>query len=110
MNKPSLSEYCLILEGTYYTEEEAEKALREPFIEEWIEETGNFRIHNFDEIEVCGGIALGWLIIEMVDDDLFEITCRRADKILTQDKAKIIAGIITRHGMFDDVHVEPKQS
>lgn len=109
MNKQLPSEYCLIVEGNYYTQAEAEKALRDPFIEEWIEETGNFRIHNFDEIEVAAGIALGWLEVSMVDDEIFEITCKRADKPLTQDKAKIIAEALRRQDMFDDVRVELKE-
>jgi hypothetical protein len=109
MNKQLPSEYCLIVEGNYFTPAEAEKALREPFIEEWIEETGNFRIHNFDEIEVAAGIALGWLEVRMVDDEIFEITCKRADKPLTQDKAKIIAEALRRQDMFDEVRVELKE-
>lgn len=100
-------EYCLIVEGSYYTESEAEKALRDPFIEDWVEETGNFRIHNFDEIEAGGGIALGWLAVKMIDDEIFEVTCKRADKPLTQDKAKLIAEAVRRQGMFDEVSVEP---
>lgn len=110
MNKQQPREYCLIVEGNYYDEAEAEQALRDPFIEEWIEETGNFRIHNFDEIEVGGGIALGWLAVKMIDDEVFEISCKRADKLLTQDKAKIIAEALRRQDMFDDVRVELKEN
>ena len=43
-------EYCLIVEGAYLSDSEAEHALRDPFIEDWVEQTGRFRIHNMDEI------------------------------------------------------------
>ncbi|MFN3329951.1 MAG: hypothetical protein ACK419_03385, partial [Pyrinomonadaceae bacterium] len=67
--------YCLIVEGSYLDASEAEQALRDPFIEEWVEETGNFKIDNFDEILVVQGISLGDLEIEMIDDEVFRITC-----------------------------------
>lgn len=109
MNKQSPREYCLIVEGNYYDVSEAEHALRDPFIEEWVEEVGNFRIHNFDEIEVGGGIALGWLEVKMLDDEVFEISCNRADKPLSEQKAKIIAEALRRHDMFDEITVEPRE-
>ena len=106
MNKNAAREYCLIVEGNYNTETEVEKALREPFIEEWVEETGNFRIHNFDEIEVAPGIALGWLMVKMIDDEVFEITCKRHDKPLSEQKARHIAEALQRQAMFDAIEVE----
>ena len=36
-------EYCLIVEGAYLTESEAEHALRDPFIEDWVEQHGTLR-------------------------------------------------------------------
>src|SRR5688500_12023161 len=44
-------EYCLIVEGAYLSESEAEHALRDPFIEDWVEQTGRFRLHNMNEIQ-----------------------------------------------------------
>ena len=108
MNKQQSREYCLIVEGRYFTESEAEHALRDPFIEDWVEETGNFRIHNFDNIEVGGGIALGWLAVKLVDDEIFEITCNRQDKPLTEHKAKLIAEALRRQDMFDEIAVEQR--
>ena len=102
-------EYCLIVEGNFFTESEAEHALRDPFIEDWVEETGNFRIHNFDNIEVGAGIALGWLAVKMIDDEIFEISCLRPDKPLTEQKAKIIAENLRRQGMFDEVNIEARE-
>ena len=101
-------EHCLIVEGNFFTESEAEHALRDPFIEEWVEETGNFRIHNFDNIEVGAGIALGWLTVKMIDDEIFEISCSRPDKPLTEQKAKIIAENLRRQGMFDEINIAAK--
>src|SRR4028119_1457969 len=102
------SEYRLIVEGSYLDESEAEHALRDPFIEEWVEETGNFRIHNFDDIEVAAGIALGWLGVRMIDDEIFEIYCKRSDRPLSEQKAKLIAEALRRQDMFDEIRVEPK--
>jgi hypothetical protein len=108
MNNQRLSEYRLIVEGNYFDESEAEHALRDPFIEEWVEETGNFRIHNFDDIEVAAGIALGWLGVRMIDDEIFEIYCKRSDRPLSEQKAKLIAEALRRQDMFDEIRVEPK--
>ena len=53
-------EYCLIVEGAYLTEGEAEHALRDPFIEDWVEQTGHFKIHNMDDIQVTPGCDAGF--------------------------------------------------
>lgn len=101
------SEYCLIVEGSYLDENEAEHALRDPFIEEWVEQTGKFRIHNFDDIEVAGGISLGDLQLAMIDDETFEITCQHTGRPLTEKRAMQIAESLRRQAMFDEVRVEP---
>jgi hypothetical protein len=108
MKNQSEREYCLIVEGNYFDESEAEHALRDPFIEEWVEQTGKFRIHNFDDIEVAGGIALGWLKISMIDDELFEIVCNKPDRMLSEHKAKLIAEALRRQDMFDSITVEER--
>ncbi|MGI8468221.1 MAG: hypothetical protein ACR2N3_07195 [Pyrinomonadaceae bacterium] len=100
-------EYCLIVEGNYLDENEAEHALRDPFIEEWVEQTGKFRIHNFDDIEVTGGISLGDLVVTMIDDGVFEITSNRAGRPLTEQKAKILTENLRRQAMFDEITVKP---
>lgn len=109
MNTESPTEYCLIVEGNYFTEAEVEKALREPFIEDWIEETGNLRIPNFDTIEVAAGIALGWLKVKMRDDDCFEIVCGKTNAALSEHKAKLIAEAVRKQNMFDDVRIEQRR-
>jgi hypothetical protein len=103
------SEYCLIVEGNYFDESEVEQALRDPFIEEYVEQTGNFRIHNFDDIEVAGGISLGDLMVAMREDEVFEISCRQkiAGRILNEHKAKMLAEAVRRQDMFDEVRIEP---
>ncbi|MGI9036517.1 MAG: hypothetical protein ACR2GD_10825 [Pyrinomonadaceae bacterium] len=100
-------EYCLIVEGNYLDETEAEHALRDPFIEEWVEQTGRFRIHNFDDIEVTGGVSLGDLVITMIEDEMFEITCSRAGRTLTEQKAHVLAENLRRQAMFDEIAVKP---
>lgn len=100
-------EYCLIVEGSYLDESEAEHALRDPFIEEWVEQTGKFRIHNFDDIEVTGGISLGDLVVTMVDDEIFEISSNRVGRPLTEQKANTLAENLRRQAMFDEIAVKP---
>ncbi len=100
-------EYCVVVEGNYFDESEAEHALRDPFIEEWVEQTGKFRIHNFDDIEVVNGISLGDLAIAMIEEEVFRISCDHSGRHLTEDKAKKLADSVRRQAMFDDVRVEP---
>jgi hypothetical protein len=102
-------EYCLIVEGAYLTESEAEHALRDPFIEDWVEETGRFRIHNMGDIEVAPGVALGSLGVVMLDDRLFEIASTDPEHPLTEHKARGIAEALRRQDMFDEISVVPRE-
>ena len=103
-----MREYCLIVEGTYLSESEAEHALRDPFLEDWVEQTGNFRIHNMDEIQIAPGVKLGSLGVVMLDDRVFEIASTDPAYPLTEHKAKGVAEALRRQDMFDDVSVEPR--
>ena len=109
MKTNSGREYCLIVEGPYLTESEAEHALRDPFIEDWVEQTGRFRIHNLKEIEVVPGVSLGMLGVRLLDDELFEIASLDPEHPLTEHKSKGVAEALNRHGMFDEVSVEPRE-
>jgi hypothetical protein len=102
-------EYCLIVEGAYLAESEAEHALRDPFIEDWVEETGRYRIHNLGDIEVTPGVALGSLGIRLLDERLFEIASTDPEHPLTEHKAKGVADALRRYDMFDDIQVEPRE-
>ena len=102
-------EYCLIVEGAYLTEAEAEHALRDPFIEDWVEQTGRFRIHNMGDIEVAPGVALGALGVVMLDDEVFEIASVDPEHPLTEHKAKGVAEALKRQAMFDEISVEPRE-
>ena len=108
MEKSRTKEYCLIVEGAYLTESEAEHALRDPFIEDWVEQTGRFRIHNLNEMEIVPGVVLGALGVVMIDDELFEIASSDPEHPLTEHKAKGVAQALQRQGMFDEVSVEPR--
>lgn len=101
-------EYCLIAEGAYLSVSEAEHALRDPFIEDWVEETGRFRIHNLHEMEIVPGVVLGALGVEMIDDEVFEIASNDPERPLTEHKARGVAEAVRRHGMFDEITVEPR--
>jgi hypothetical protein len=103
------AEYCLIVEGNYFDESEAEHALRDPFIEEFVEQSDNFRLHNFDDIEVACGISLGELMVSMIDDEMFKVSCQSSHYPLTEHKAKLLAEAVRRQDMFDEVRVEPLQ-
>ncbi|HYO92001.1 MAG TPA: hypothetical protein VEQ40_10205 [Pyrinomonadaceae bacterium] len=102
-------EYCLIVEGAYLTESEAEHALRDPFIEDWVEQTGRFRIHNMGDIEVAPGVALAILGVRQLDDRLFEIASHDPERPLTEQRARGVADALRRQDMFDEVSVEPRE-
>lgn len=102
-------EYCLIVEGAYLTESEAEHALRDPFIEDWVEQTGRFRIHNMGDIEVTPGVALGMLGVRQLDDRLFEIASTDPEHPLNLHRARGVAEALRRQDMFDEVTVEVRE-
>jgi hypothetical protein len=102
-------EYCLIVEGAYLSESEAEHALRDPFLEDWVEQTGNFRIHNMDEIQIAPGVKLGSLGVVMLDERVFEIASTDPAHPLTEHTAKGVAEALRRQDMFDEVDVEPRE-
>lgn len=109
MKTDRVREYCLIVEGAYLSEADAEHALRDPFIEDWVEQTGRFRIHNLGEIEVTPGVALGRLGVRMLDERLFEIASTDPERPLTEHKARGVAEALKRQDMFDEVSVEPRE-
>src|SRR3989454_6955882 len=104
----NVREYCLIVEGSYLSESEAEHALRDPFIEDWVEQTGHFKIHNMDEIQITAGVTLGSLGVVMLDERLFEIASADAEHPLSELKAKGVAEALRRQDMFDEVDVKPR--
>jgi hypothetical protein len=110
MKAKSQVEYCLIVEGAYLTVNEAEHALRDPFIEDWVEQTGRFRIHNLHEMLIVPGVTLGQLGVEMLDERLFEIACTDPEHPLTEHKARGIAEALKRQDMFDEISVEPRDA
>ena len=97
------------MEGAYLTESEAEHALRDPFIEDWVEQHGHFKIHNMDDIQITTGVTLGSLSVVMIDERVFEIASVDADHPLTEHKAKGVAEALRRQDMFDEINVEPRQ-
>ena len=108
MKGQNSGEYCLIVEGSYLNESEAVHALRDPFIEDWVEETGRFRVHNLNEMVVVPGVTLGQLGIEMIEDGVFEIASLDAEHPLTERKAEGVAEALRRQDMFDEISVEPR--
>ncbi len=107
MNDTKATEFCLIVEGSYFTVEEAKHALCDPFIEDFVEQTGRFRIQNFEDIQVVTGISLGDLEIGEIDDGVYEISCRTSPLILNRRKADLLAETLRRQAMFDEISIEP---
>ena len=101
------TEFRLIVEGNYTSIEDAKHALFDPFIEDFVEETGKFRAHNFDNIQATSGIPLNELEIAMLDECVFEISTRTSPLILNRRKAELLAETLRRQAMFDEVRVEP---
>jgi len=110
MKKPAISEYCLLVEGSYADEPEALHALRDPFIEDLVERTGRFRIHQLNEMEVVPGVVLGLLGVTMLERGLFEVASIDPEKPLTERKARGVAEALGRWGMFDEISVEPRET
>ena len=108
MAEKKVREYCLIVEGAYLNEGEAEHALRDPFIEDWVEQTGSFKIHNIDDIQAAPGVTLGSLGVVEVDERLFEIASVDPEHPLTEHKAKGVAEALRRQDMFDEINVQPR--
>lgn len=108
MKEQNPGEYCLILEGSYLSVSEAEHALRDPFIEDWVEQTGRFRIHNLNEMMIVPGVPLGQLGLEMLDDGVFRLYSLDPKHPLTEHKAKGVAGALELQDMFDEISVEPR--
>jgi len=101
-------EYCLIVEGAYLTEGEAEHALRDPFIEDWVEQNGHFKIHNMNDIEVTPSVTLGSLGVVMLAERVFEIASVDPGHPLTEHQAKGVAEALRQQDMFDEIDVEPR--
>ncbi|MDQ2747271.1 MAG: hypothetical protein M3T96_08435 [Acidobacteriota bacterium] len=107
MESKKSTEFSLIAEGNYDNIEEAKHALQDPFIEDYVEQTGKFRIQNFEGIQAVSGIPLGELEIAMLDDETFEISCRSSPLILNRRRAELLAETLRRQAMFDEIAVEP---
>ena len=102
-------EYSLICEGPFADLNEARHALQEPFIENFVEETGKFRFHNVENIRVSGQIMLGDLSIGQLGDGVFEVSCRDSPLILKRHLAEDLAEALRRQAIFDDLSVVPME-
>lgn len=110
MKRTTQIEYCLIVGGDYADESEALHALRDPFIEDWVERTGRFRVHNLDEMEITPGVKLGRLGVRPLGEGVFEIASADPEHPLTEHKARGAAEAIRRQDMFERVEVGPRDA
>ena len=108
MKEQHPGEYCLMLEGSYLNVSEAEHALRDPFIEDWVEQTGRFRIHNLNEMMIVPGVPLGQLGVEMLEDRVFQLYSLDPKHPLTERKAEGVADALRLQDMFEEIAVEPR--
>lgn len=101
------TEFVLIAKGFYKSADEAFNALCEPFIEDFVEETGSFRTHNYEDISPVGGVSLNDLEIVVLDDGVFEISLRSSQKVLNRQKAEKLAENLERQLIFDSINIKP---
>lgn len=100
-------EFRLIATGNFADINEAKHALQDPFIEDFVEETGKFTFNNLEDIRVTNRISLSDLEIAELEDGVYEITCPNAQVLLNQPKAEKLAETIQKQAMFDEVRIEP---
>jgi hypothetical protein len=106
MKKRQDQAFGLLVTGSYANQNEAEHALRDPFLEDWVERTGRFRVHQLDSLSVAPGVALGQLSIEPVGEGEFLITSNDPDHPLTARKAAAVAEALRFQDMFDSIELE----
>ena len=99
MKGQNSGEYCLIVEGSYLNVSEAEHALRDPFIEDWVEQTGRFRVHNLNEMVIVPGVTLGQLAVEVIEEGVFRVASLDPEHPLTWRKAEGVAEALRRQDM-----------
>lgn len=100
-------EFRLIATGNFADINEAKHALQDPFIEDFVEETGKFSFNNFEDIRVTNRISLSDLEIAELEAGVYEITCPNAQVLLNRPKAEKLAETLQRQAMFDEISVEP---
>lgn len=110
MKRRKEAAFGLLVTGNYANQNEAEHALRDPFIEDWVERTGRFRIHQLDSMTVAPGVALGQLSIEPIGKNEFLIQSSDPDHPLTARKATAVAESLRFQAMFDSIEIEPLET
>lgn len=110
MKKRDDKAFSLIVIGNYANQNEAEHALRDPFIEDWVEEHGRFRVHQLASMSIAPGVALGQLSIEQTDEHEFVITSNDPDHPLTARKAVAVADALRYQDMFESIEIEPLEA
>lgn len=99
-------EYCLICTGDFEDINEAKHALQDPFIEDYVEETGRFTFQDLENIRVTNRISLSDLVIDELDDGTYRVSCPDAQVILNQPKAEKLAEALRSQAMFDSITVQ----
>lgn len=102
------AEYRLVCEGNFADVNEARRALHDPFIEEFVEQTGKFGFHELEKIRVSNKISLADLEIKQLEEGVFEISCAPGvHTVLNEPKAEKLAETLRQQWIFDEISVEP---
>lgn len=99
--------FGILATGSYANENVALHALRDPFIEDFVEQTGRFRIHQLDSLMIAPGVALGHVQIFQQDDGEFLIAANDAKHPLTAKKAAKLVEALRYQDMFDSLEIVP---
>lgn len=100
------NEFKIILKGSYENIMEAKHALQDPFVEDFVEETGHFRLQDFENIRAANGISLGDLEIAQIDVETFEVSCTKTSPIFNKRRAEELASVLDEYGMFEEVGIK----
>ncbi len=100
-------EFCLICFGEYADVNEARRAIHDPFIEDYLEETGKFNFRDLENIRVTNRISLSDLEIEEIEFGVFRVTCPEAQVILNRPKAEKLSESFRIQAIFDEIRIEP---
>lgn len=99
------SEFKIALKGSYENINDAKHALQDPFVEDFVEENGHFKLQDFESIRVANGISLGDLEIAQIDDEIYEVYCKDSSPVLNKRRADELAEMLNEYGMFYEVEI-----
>lgn len=98
-------EFKIALKGNYDSINDAKHALQDPFVEDFVEETGHFRLQDFENIRVASGITLSDLEIAQTGENTFDVYCKDSAPVLSKRRAEELVEMLEDHRMFYDIEI-----